>query len=82
MTPVVARPGWSGTYRRKMPFTVIAVKTGRHFQKPHIADLDWIKYKIRGIFTGSRGPCSLVGGSEGGQSPPFFLCIARNRNAL
>ncbi|KJU83778.1 hypothetical protein MBAV_004028 [Candidatus Magnetobacterium bavaricum] len=47
-----------------------------------IADFDWIKYKIRGIFTGSRGPCSLVGGSEGGQSPPFFLCIARNRNAL
>ncbi|KJU82910.1 hypothetical protein MBAV_004903 [Candidatus Magnetobacterium bavaricum] len=27
-------------------------------------------------------PCSLGGGSEGGQSPPFFLCIANDTNAL
>ncbi len=56
----------------------------------YIADLDLIKYKTHGIFTGSRGqrpPAQLgtgplAGGSKGGRSRPFLSCIAQNRNVL
>ncbi|MBF0593196.1 MAG: hypothetical protein HQL02_14030 [Nitrospirae bacterium] len=34
------------------------------------ARFDWIKYKMQGIFMGSRGLVPLQGGSEGGAEPP------------
>ncbi|WP_218253354.1 hypothetical protein, partial [Candidatus Magnetobacterium casense] len=46
----------------------------RVYPQNDIADFDWIKYKIRGIFTGSRGLVPLrVGLREGRALPSFFV---------